>query len=299
MPLTFFRPQGRKCINCRTQLIEFPHFLYGVIIALLTVFVTCLGLGAIVGFLAGLLGIGGGLVIVPVLSVLLYKLNIVGEQPAFLVAVATSLASIIFTSFSSALTHQRHNNVDWALSVWVLAGVGVGAGLSSFLSVYISIAMLKTIFAVTVSFVALRMAFSSTTSQDKLIESPNKALVVGTSVIIGGLSSLIGIGGGALIVPMLAQLKFDVKKAIGVASVAGTCIAVVATVGYVSIGWQQYRLADWFLGYIYLPALLGLILTSSLFAPIGAKMVHRLPVKVLKRVFAAFLFVVVLRMLLV
>lgn len=265
---------------------------------MLTVFVTCLILGAVVGFLAGLLGIGGGLVIVPVLSVLLFKLNIVGEQPAFMVAVATSLASIIFTCFSSALTHHRHNNVDWSLAVWVIASVGLGAGLSSFLLVHISIEMLEILFAVTVSFVALRMIFASTTDKADETANPNKFILVPVSMAIGSLSSLIGIGGGALVVPMLSQLRFNVKRAIGVGSVAGTCIAVVATVGYVTIGWQQYALADWFLGYIYLPALLGLIITSSIFAPIGAKMVHRLPVIVLKRLFAAFLFVVVLKMLL-
>ena len=265
---------------------------------MLTVFVTCLILGAVVGFLAGLLGIGGGLVIVPVLSVLLFKLDIVGEQPAFMVAVATSLASIIFTCFSSALTHHRHDNVDWSLAAWVVVSVGLGAGLSSFLSIYISIEMLKTLFAVTVSFVALRMIFAASSDKEDQTLNPNKFVLVPVSMVIGSLSSLIGIGGGALIVPMLSQLRFNVKRAIGVGSVAGTCIAVVATIGYVSIGWQQYALADWFLGYIYLPALLGLIITSSIFAPIGAKLVHRLPVIVLKRLFAAFLFVVVLKMLL-
>ncbi len=255
-------------------------------------------MGAVVGFLAGLLGIGGGLLIVPVLSVLLFKLDIVGEQPAFMVAVATSLASIIFTCFSSALTHHRHDNVDWSLAVWVIASVGLGAGLSSFMSVHISVEMLETLFAITVSFVALRMIFAKTTDKANQTQHPNKFILVPVSMVIGSLSSLIGIGGGALVVPMLSQLRFNVKRAIGVGSVAGTCIAVVATVGYVTVGWQQYALSDWFLGYIYLPALLGLITTSSIFAPIGAKLVHRLPVIVLKRLFAAFLFVVVLKMLL-
>lgn len=265
---------------------------------MLTVFLICLALGALVGFLAGLLGIGGGLVLVPVLSVLLHRLDIVEPQPAFLVAVATSLASIIFTSFSSALTHHKHNNVVWSLALWVLGGVAVGAGLSSFIAGAISIEALRTIFAVTVSFVALRMMFSSNLAQLTTNEQPNKWIMLPVSVVIGGLSALIGIGGGALIVPMLSQLRFDVKKAIGVASVAGTCIAVVATVGYVVVGWHKYALDDWFLGYIYLPALAGVIITSSFFAPIGAKMVHRLPVKVLKRLFAAFLLIVIVKMLL-
>jgi uncharacterized membrane protein YfcA len=185
------------------------------------------------------------------------------------------------------------------LAVWIVGGVAAGAGLSSFLAGFVSVELLKLIFAVTVGFVAVRMAFASgKTAIVAHNDKPNRLVVMPLSVIIGGLSGLIGIGGGALIVPMLNQLQYDVKKAIGVASVAGTCIAVVATVGYVSTGWRHYALSDWFLGYVYLPALAGVILTSSFFAPIGAKMVHRLPVKVIKRLFAGFLFIVVLRMLL-
>lgn len=265
---------------------------------MLSVFLICLVLGALVGFLAGLLGIGGGLVIVPVLSVLLFKMGIVDAQSAFLVAVATSLCSIIFTSFSSALSHHRHNNVNWSLSVWILVGVGIGSGIGSFCAEWISVEVLRIIFAATVSFVAFRMAFSRKGQTGETDIKPNLWLMMPISGVIGALSSLIGIGGGALIVPMLSQLKYDVKKSIGIASVAGTCIAVVATVGYVTSGWDEHSINDWYLGYVYLPALVGLVSTSSFFAPIGARMVHRLPVLVLKRIFAAFLFLVVLNMVL-
>lgn len=257
-----------------------------------------MGLGAIVGFLAGLLGIGGGLIIVPVLSVLLHKMDIVSPQSAFLVAVATSLCSIIFTSFSSALTHHKHNNVNWSLAGWVVAGVAVGSGVGSFFAEWISVEMLRIIFAVTVAFVAFRMAFSKTQVSDCSEIKPNLWLMMPISATIGALSSLIGIGGGALVVPMLSQLRYDVKKAIGVASVAGTCIAVVATVGYVTSGWDEHKISDWYLGYVYIPALVGVVITSSMFAPIGAKLVHRLPVQVLKRLFAIFLTLVVINMVL-
>ncbi|MFT4927935.1 MAG: putative membrane protein YfcA [Phenylobacterium sp.] len=269
---------------------------------LLTVFLICLVVGALVGFLAGLLGIGGGLIIVPVLSAVLVELGIVGEQPAFLIAIATSLASIIFTSFVSALSHHRHRNVDWSLAGWVTIGVGVGAGLISFFSEQFSVALLKTIFALTVSFVALRMVLSATESASKSVveknKTPNKFILLPVSSIIGGLSTLIGIGGGALIVPMLSQMQVDVKKSIGISSVAGTCVAFVATTGYIGAGWGKYALSEWFLGYVYLPALAGIIITSSIFAPFGAKAVQRLPINVLRRIFAAFLLIVVLRMLL-
>lgn len=263
---------------------------------MISVFLICLALGALVGFLAGLLGIGGGLVIVPVLSALLYNMGIVDQQSAFLVAVATSLCSIIFTSFSSALTHHKQNNVNWSLAVRILGGVGLGAGMASFFAHKISADGLRTIFAVTVTFVAFRMAFSKTSAEEQDDIQPNMWLAMPVSAVIGALSSLIGIGGGALIVPMLSQLHYNVKKAIGVASAAGTCIAVVATVGYVTAGWNKHSIDEWYLGYIYLPALAGVIITSAIFAPIGARMVHRLPVKVLKRLFAAFLFAVVANM---
>ncbi len=263
---------------------------------MLSIFFICLALGALVGFLAGLLGIGGGLIIVPVLSVLVFKMGIVDAQSAFLVAVATSLCSIIFTSFSSALTHHKHNNVNWTLSLWILVGVALGSGVGSFFAEWISVEMLRIIFAVTVSFVAFRMAFSGSKHPSEADIKPSKWILMPVSGVIGALSSLIGIGGGALIVPMLSQLHYDVKKSIGIASVAGTCIAVVATVGYVTSGWDEHSITDWYLGYVYLPALAGVVMTSSIFAPIGARMVHRLPVLVLKRLFAAFLTIVVANM---
>jgi uncharacterized membrane protein YfcA len=265
---------------------------------MLTVFFICFAIGALAGFLAGLLGIGGGLVVVPVLSVVLHQLDIVAPQSAFLVAVATSLASIIFTSFSSAYSHHRHGNIDWPLAGWIIVGVTVGAALSSSMAGWFSVRALKMIFSMTLIFVALRMVFSASAATDPMAPRPSKWIVVPLGTVIAALASLIGIGGGALIVPMLTQLHFDVRKSIGVAAVGGTCIALVASIGYILTGWQQYALSDWFLGYIYLPALAGIISTSTLFAPLGVKVVHRLPIKVIRRLFSAFLLMVAIKVLL-
>ncbi len=260
------------------------------------IFFICLFLGALIGFLAGLLGIGGGILLVPVLSMLLPQLGLAESGPAFVIAVATSLASIIFTAFSSTLTHHRLNNIDWSLAMWVTVSVALGAGLSSFFSGWFSTQLLKNVFAVTMAFVALRMVFSASVTPHIDAPAPNKLIIVPVCTVIGGLASLIGIGGGALIVPLLNQLGVDVKKAIGIAAVGSACIAVVAAVGYGFSGWDYFALEDGFLGYIYLPALAGVIITSSVSAPYGAKMVHRLPVKTLKRVFAGVLSVVVIKM---
>lgn len=259
---------------------------------MLTIFIIGLFLGAVAGFLAGLLGIGGGLVVVPVLSAVLYDLGIVEAKPAFLIAVATSLASIIVTSFSSALSHHRHHNIDWSLAGWITVGVSIGAALSSLLSGVFSVEVLKMVFAGTVTFVAVRMLFAAPPNPNEGVKPPNKWLIVPPSTVIGTLSGLIGIGGGALVVPLLARLNVGLKRAIGISTVASTCIAVMATASYIITGWGQYALSDWFLGYVYLPALAGIIITSPFFTPLGAKAVQRLPVKVLKRLFAAAMLVI-------
>ncbi|MFT5162146.1 MAG: putative membrane protein YfcA [Alteromonadaceae bacterium] len=260
------------------------------------IFLACLLLGAVVGFLAGLLGIGGGVLIVPILSAILYKLNIVAEQPAFLIAVATSLSSIIFTSFSSALSHHRYHKIDWSLAGWATVGVAFGAAVSSLFSGMIKIEVLKTLFAITMTFVAVRMAFSAGITSGHPQPRVNKLVLVPLTSLIGGLSSLIGIGGGALIIPLMGFFKVDIRKSIGIAAVAATCVASVASVGYIWVGRTHYQLADGFLGYIYLPALIGLIITSSAFAPLGAKIAQRVPVKMLKRLFAAFIALIVIKM---
>lgn len=262
---------------------------------MLSVFLICIALGAFVGFLAGLLGIGGGLVIVPVLASLLVSFDISPPEHSFLIAVATSLASIVVTSISSARTHHKNGNVPWSIAMWVIGGVALGAGFSSFWADTLSATTLCIIFIGTILFVAARMLLGKKAASEEN-DDVNGPIVAGSSALIGGLASLIGIGGGALIVPLLTALHVNMKRAIGCAAVAGGFISVAGSVGYVVSGLNVYSLQDYFLGYVYLPALFGIILATAITAPMGANATAKLPVTKLKKFFAIFLLIIAAKM---
>lgn len=263
---------------------------------MLSIFLLTALLGALVGLLAGLLGIGGGLVIVPVLVVLLPAFAVVPAEHAMLVAIATSLASIIITSLSSVRAHHKRNNVSWHIAVPVMLGAGTGALLVGYLAHNLSGKTLQLIFGVAVGLLALRM-LSAQSATGKL-PLPAKPLLAVLSALLGSFAALLGIGGGALIVPMLNYFSVDMRRAIGCAAASGIAIAVFGTLGYVSAGWQYYSLQQGFIGYIYLPALLGVISTSVFTTSVGATLTQRLPVLTIKRVFGVFLLLVAARMIL-
>lgn len=263
---------------------------------MLSIIAITLLLGALVGFLAGLLGIGGGLVIVPVLVMLLPAFGVVPAEQAILVAIATSLASIIITATSSVLAHHRWGNVPWSIAGAIVIGAALGAWGVGYLAHNISSAVLQMIFGVAVLLLALRMLGSRSAVGIRSLPGPR--LIAAMSVVLGGIASLLGIGGGALFVPMLNYFSVDMRRAIGCAAASGIAISVFGTLGYVIAGWQHYQLSDGFIGYIYLPALLGIITTSVFTAPIGAKLAQQLPVLIIKRVFGIFLLLVAAKMIL-
>ncbi|MGI5309266.1 sulfite exporter TauE/SafE family protein [Rheinheimera sp. WS51] len=261
---------------------------------MLTVILITLVLGAIVGFLAGLLGIGGGLIIVPALVMLLPAYGIIAPEDAMLVAIATSLASIIVTASSSVLAHHRRGNVPWSIATAVLIGAAIGAVLVGYFAHLVSGDILKRIFAAAVLLLSLRMLGSRSVAGNKTL--PNNGWLGFISSILAGIASLLGIGGGALFVPMLNYFSVDMRRAIGCAAASGIAIAVFGSIGYVLAGWQHYSLADGFVGYVYLPVLAGIVATSVFMAPIGARLTQRLPVLVIKRVFGIFLILVAAKM---
>lgn len=256
----------------------------------------CALLGSGVGFLAGLLGIGGGLVIVPVLSAILLHFAVIPPEQVVLVAIATSLASILFTSTSSALAHHKNGNVPWEIAPWVMTGVAFGALISGFLAALLPEQAVRLVFAISVALIALRMFASSNKNSATTRELPNKSVLTGLTTITGGLSAMIGIGGGAVLVPLLSYFSVDMKKAIGCASASGIVIALFGSIGYVTSGSGQFALQDGFAGFVYLPALLGIVCTSWFTAPLGAKATHHLPVATIKKVFAGLLLVVAVTM---
>nr|WP_153662073.1 sulfite exporter TauE/SafE family protein [Shewanella intestini] len=253
------------------------------------IFLMCLALGAIVGFFAGLLGIGGGLLIVPALIYLLPWAGFESEQLTH-VAIATSLATIILTSLSSARSHHKRGNIPWPLFKSILPGVVVGALCSAFISEQIPSDNLRQAFAIFVVLMALQMAFQFKPRQSEVM--PSFAMMFSASIVIALLAGLMGIGGGVILVPFLSYCGLQMKQAVGLSSATGFLIAIAGTTGYVLAGLKVHDLPEATLGYIYLPALLGIVISSMLVAPIGVKAASTWPTKVLKRIFALLLMVV-------
>lgn len=263
---------------------------------LLLLIIYCALLGCVAGFLAGLLGIGGGLIIVPALSGLLFYFQVLPLEQVVIVAIATSLASILFTSTSSAIAHHKNGNVPWDLAPWIMTGVALGALISGFMAALLPEKVVRVVFAVSAILIALKMFYSSKSDVPTGRQLPNKGMLTILTTITGALSAMIGIGGGALLVPLLTFFSLDIKKAIGCASACGIVIALFGSIGYISSGSAHFALEDGFFGFVYLPALLGIVCTSWFMAPLGAKATHYLPVSTIKKIFAALLLVMAANM---
>ncbi|WDE04104.1 sulfite exporter TauE/SafE family protein [Thalassomonas viridans] len=260
----------------------------------LTVVILCLFIGAFVGFFSGLLGIGGGLIIVPALAYLLPKLSI-STEVVMPLALATSLASIVVTSSMAMLAHHKNRNIPWPLTRRLMVVMALGALCGAFIADILPAKALMQIFALAVLFLACYMLFSL--NSHKVSAMPDIRLVQLTGFAAGILSSLMGIAGGAVLVPVLSYFGVNLRRTIGIASACGVMVAVFGSFGYVVTGIGRPGLPAWSLGYVYLPALLGLVATSSVFAPLGVKYAARLPVATLKKCFALFLMLVAAKML--
>jgi uncharacterized protein len=254
-----------------------------------TVFFICLALGAVVGFLAGLLGIGGGLIIVPALLYLLPWVGVESQQLTHM-AIATSLASIILTSMSAASAHHRRANIPWPLFNSIMPGIILGALMAGFISEQISSGALQQGFAIFVILMALQMAYPIKPQAGRGI--PSGKVLFCLSVLIALLAGMMGIGGGVLMVPMLSYFGLAMRQAVGLSSATGFLIALSGSIGYVIAGFNAAHLPDYSLGYIYLPALLGIVITSMLAAPVGVKAASLWPTPVLKKLFAILLVLV-------
>nr|WP_216607940.1 sulfite exporter TauE/SafE family protein [Vibrio sp. RE88] len=243
-------------------------------------------LGGIVGVMAGLLGIGGGLIVVPAL---LFLLPMAGIDPAISmqIALATSLASIIVTSGSSALNHFKLGNVDMYVVKWLMPGVVVGGFLGANVAEWIPSQYLPKVFGVIVLCLAVQMLFSIKRKSQKSMPGNGATVAIGTG--IGMVSSLAGIGGGSLSVPFLNRHGIEMRKAVGSSSVCGCFIAISGMIGFILHGYQAQSLPAYSLGYVYVPALAAIASTSMLTTRIGAKLATSLPTATLKKIFAVFL----------
>ncbi|MDX1635648.1 MAG: sulfite exporter TauE/SafE family protein [Marinobacter sp.] len=253
-----------------------------------------LALGACAGFLAGLFGIGGGLVIVPVL-IISFGLQGISDQVATHLAVGTSLATIIFTSLSSIRSHHVKKAVRWDLFRPMLAGILAGAVVGAWTASLLAGEVLQTVIGVFVILVALRMLLELAPKPGRSTPGPVGLGAAGAG--IGWASAIFGIGGGTLTVPYLSWCNVRMQTAIGTAAACGLPIAVAGALANVLVGWHAEALPAYSLGFVYLPALLGIVATSVICARFGAELAHRLKVRLLKRCFAVFLLVVGVRFL--
>ncbi|MEE4251450.1 MAG: sulfite exporter TauE/SafE family protein [Alcanivoracaceae bacterium] len=255
-------------------------------------------LGIVAGLLAGTLGLGGGVVIVPALLMIFPLMDFPVAITAQL-AVATSLATIAATSVSAIHTHQGLGAVRWPVALPISTGILAGAFAGAFFASAISSAMLARLFGIFAMLIALQMAFTSgqlaNGAHEHLPSRPALALV---GSVIGTLSAMFGIGGGSLTVPFLSACGVRMQQAVAISAVCGLPIAIGGGIGFVIAGWHHPHLPAGSLGFVYLPAAAGIVLTSFPLARLGARLAHRLPATTLKRVFAGALFLIGLKLVL-
>ncbi|MGD9943033.1 MAG: sulfite exporter TauE/SafE family protein [Burkholderiaceae bacterium] len=244
-------------------------------------------LGAATGFAAGLLGIGGGMILVPFITMLLSSSGFPNEH-IVKVAIATSLTTILFTSLSSVRAHAKRGAVRWDIAKTLAPGMVLGSLIGAQIAALLRGSVLAVGFGVFVGFMATQMLFKRETQADRPLPGPPGML--GAGGFIGVLSALVGAGGGFVTVPFLTRRNVRIHEAVATSAACGFPIALAGTVGYIVAGWNLQMPSGTF-GYLYLPALVCIVVTSVFTAPLGARAAHAMSVKHLKQVFALLLYV--------
>ena len=259
-------------------------------IPLLAELAVYLALGAVAGLLAGLLGVGGGLVIVAVLA---WLLPVFGIAPKLVmhVALASSLASIVFTAAASARAHHRRGSVLWPSVARLVPGVLAGGALGALLATALSGSTLRLLVAGYCLLAAAQLAFGRTRHGGVRSDAPRSPWLFAAGGGIGAVSAVVGIGGGSMTVPLLVWLGVPPVRAVGTSSACGVAIGLASALGYWWFG-PQGALPRGGFGYVYLPAAAGIAVASVLVAPLGTRLAHALSAQRLTQVFALFLAVV-------
>jgi uncharacterized membrane protein YfcA len=260
-----------------------------VIEGMFMLFVGYLVLGAFAGMLAGLFGIGGGLIIVPVLVLSFHAQGVAPEIITHL-ALGTSLPTMIFTGFSSLRAHQEAGAVDWGMIRRLGAGMLVGAWLGGMTANLLSASTLNIIIGCFAWTMALQMGLNLRPKAERHMPGPLGTGIAGT--VIGWMSALFGIGGGSLTVPYLTWNSVPMRNAVAASAACSMPIALAGSLSYLYAGWGDAELPEWSVGFIYLPALLGIVLTSTQFARLGARLAHRMSPRRLKQAFALLMLLV-------
>ncbi|MBS0545349.1 MAG: sulfite exporter TauE/SafE family protein [Proteobacteria bacterium] len=251
-------------------------------------------LGAVVGFFAGLLGVGGGGIMVPILTTLFVAQGFPFDQVLHM-SLGTSMAGIVLTSISSLRAHHQHGAVRWDIFMGITPGILLGTFGGTFIASRVDTVPLAIFFAAFMAYVSLQMLINVKPKPSR--EIPGRLGLSAAGAGIGGVSALVAIGGGSLSVPFMTWCNVKMQHAIGTSSAIGLPIAVAGTVGYMVNGWGTPGMPAYTLGYIYLPALVLVSAVSMVMAPVGARLAHTLPVPVLKKIFAGVLIALSLKML--
>ncbi len=253
-----------------------------------------LATGAIAGFLAGLFGVGGGLLLVPVL-LLLFDAQVFPAAHTMHLALGTAMATIVFTSLASLRKHHQHGAVEWQVVRRITPGILLGTAFGAATAALIPARGLAIFFALFVYFAAAQILLDRKPQPTRQLPSLPGLSLFGT--VTGWLSSLVSIGGGTLVVPFLIWCNVPIRHAIGTSAAIGFPVALGGTLGYITVGMSSAMLPAPHLGYVYLPALFWVALASMLAAPFGARMAHRLHVELLRKLFAGLLIALATRLL--
>jgi len=253
-----------------------------------------LGIGALVGFAAGLLGIGGGIVMVPLL-VFVFAASGMATEHMLHLAIGTALAAMVFTSLSSMRAHHAHGAVDWKIARAMSPGMLAGSFGAALAAGFIPTRPLAIGFTALVFYAATQILLDLRPPGSRDLPSAPGLFTAGA--VIGAVSSLLAAGGAFLTIPFLAWCKVPLRRAIGTAAANGLPIAIAGTAAYVINGLRAEGLPAMSVGYVYLPALALVVTTSMLLAPVGARLAHRLPVKRLRQIFAFMLYGFAIKML--
>ena len=260
----------------------------------MTEWLAYLGTGAVVGFAAGLLGIGGGVVMVPLLVWTFTSHGLPAEHVVHL-AIGTALAAMVFTSIASMRAHHARGAVDWPIARAMATGMLAGSFIAALIAGFIPTRPLAVGFTVLVFYAATQILLDLKPPGSRDLPGPLGLFSVGA--FIGAVSTMLAAGGAFLTIPFLAWCKVPLRRAIGTAAANGLPIAIAGTAGYILHGLRVDGLPRPSLGYVYLPALALVVTTSMLAAPLGARLAHSLPVKRLRTIFAMLLYFFAVKML--
>lgn len=253
-------------------------------------------LGAFTGFMAGLLGVGGGGILVPLFT-MLFAAQGFSDTHLMHMALGTAMSTIIFTSVSSFRAHHKHGAVLWPVVRAIAPGILIGTLAGAQIAARMPTRGLALFFAVFMSYTAMQMLLDIKPKPSRSLPGP--AGLFGVGVGIGGISSMVAIGGGGLSVPFMTWCNIKIHNAIGTSSAIGFPIAVAGTIGYMVNGYPAMQagvLPSGSFGFIYLPALLGTVVSSVIVAPFGVRLAHKMKVGALKKIFACMIIVLVAKM---